>query len=517
MSKILFILLIILVVFLSIGTSLQFGLNGDDWQQIYFYKTIFKDFSSFFNLNSYTTNANNYTFAQLLMGFIYQLFSFNPFPYYLISIILRIIATLSFYPAVYSATKNKLAAFLSSVFFASMFAGIETTNWVFNMNTYLSISLLNLFIFLYFKNEFKAISVKTALLGLLLLLAFFVAPTRMHGLLFFIPLAALIKIKNFSKMEILNVIARSIILYLPIFILRLTERASKDTNYLNDFSQILSYKGNALAKLVKTISNTILPDRVLTSYVSENTKAVLIILLYAFLTVFFLKIWKKNPQFAKFGLLTLSLPIIFLIIPWLISPGQVLSSDQRYLIVPAAYLFCALALLFSFLWKQKNQLLKGIAFTLPLIIITINIFALRQYLNLFAKNGRLTTDINKQFEYLNSEIKDINANAPVVFLFIPDNPSYLYNAITFGFTYHMMLTNPNFTLDFQKSPFPADNMDSLLNVLGSKDSSELHRYGYDPVQIPLENVYIFKLENKTLTNITGIGREELKKKLPNLN
>ena len=137
-------LIVTLIAVFGVRQSLNFALNGDDWQALYFYLTRFTDFQSHFDIKNFSTGVSNYTFAHIIMGLIYQVFSFDPFSYYFVSMILRTFAAISFYPAIHAATKDQLAAILSSVFFATMFTGIETTNWVFNMNTYISISLFNL-------------------------------------------------------------------------------------------------------------------------------------------------------------------------------------------------------------------------------------------------------------------------------------------------------------------------------------------------------------------------------------
>lgn len=514
MKFFLFLLLIIFITFFAIGQSLHFALDGDSWLTLYRYIKDFTTFGSHFDLKNYSTDYGNYVFADIIMGIIYRLFSFNPFPYYLISIIFRVVTAISFYPAVFAATKDKFAAILASIFFASMYAGIETTNWVFNMNTYVSISLFNFFIYLYYSKEFKILSLRGISTSLILALSFIVTQNRMHGLLFIIPLLALFKIHKFNKENLGKALIRLVVLFLPIFVYRFVTKSSNDTAYADSFVQALSQWKNLILSIFSSIGNALVPEKIYTIFNTTNeSKAIFVFLVFFIL---FLSLFKKDFRSKKyfFTLISLSISIFFLIIPLILyGPSGTLSSDHRYLIIPGAYLLVAFAILLSDLLRQKNQFFKTGAITLIIIIITVNLISLRNYFSMLSENGRSAGEAERQFKFIISQIETPRNDAPLVFLFIPDNPLYLYNAITFGFSYHLILIDNRFGLGIQKAPFPVDNLDSLLDVLSSEQSSELRRYGYNPIKIPIENVYMFQLQNKTLTNITPWAREYLTGKL----
>lgn len=497
------------------GRSLQFALNGDDWQALYFYLLRFTTFSSHFDINNFfATDVSNYTFAHIIMGLIYRLFSYNPFPYFLISMILRIITAVSFYPAVAAATKNKVAGYLSAIFFASMFAGIETTNWVFNMNTYVSLSFMNLFIFIYFSKDQKVFSITTFFLSVISFAIFFSAPTRMHGFLIILPLILLTKVRHLNIYSLKKLLIESLFFYLPILIVRYLTLFKNDKNLVEIFSQILKYDKSVFSNLLATLGNSFIPDRTLAFFVGKsNSETLFISVLYIVLIIFFYKTRKKYLSLTQFGLASLIFPIAFLIIPWLINPNAVLSSDHRYQIIPGAYIMVIFAIFISILWQSKMGLYKSIAILLAATIILVNFFTLRNYFDFLSKKGRLAQDVERQFNFIKSQIDKPNPQYPTVFLFIPDDPFYLYNAVTFGFQYHWMVIDPRFGMDYQKSPFPADNIDSLIDVLSGPESKELKRYGYKPVKIPIENVYAFTLNNKNLSNVSEQVRDTLKKKL----
>jgi len=165
------------------------------------------------------------------------------------------------------------------------------------------------------------------------------------------------------------------------------------------------------------------------------------------------------------------------------------------------------------LLKQENKSLKTLSNLVIPIIIIMNSLSLQSYFNMYLSQGRKADYADKLFTQIQNDENYSYNNKPLVFLFTTDNPFKLYNSITFGFPYHSILTNKKFGLDIQKAPFVVDNFESLVNVISSENSSELKRYGYKPVKIPIENVYFYKFENDRLTNVTKEGRESLTKEL----
>lgn len=512
-----FFLSIILLTYFSLNKTLSFGLTGDDWFTLYRYILDFPTFAAHFNLTNYINNHSNYNFADLIMGLIYRQFSFNPFPYYLISMIMRIITAISFFFAVSMATKDKLTGYISTLLFSVMFAGIETTNWVFNMNTYLSITLFNLFIYLYIRKDSLNFFLKNLILGLFLGLSFIITPNRMHGLLFAIPFIALIKMEKINFYNLKYFFLRLCIFYFPIFGFRFLFRSTDDMAYSTIIIQSLT-KTNFLNSILVNLSSTILPDNLYKVIgIPQGGRIFISFFVFLSILIFFYKMLKKTPYISKFVLLCAGLVFSFTVIPLLVfNPNMIMSSDHRYLIIPGAYIMVIYAAAFSVLWKSRSKILKTSAIYLFVIIFSSNLLSLKNYFNDLSNKGRLAIDSQQQFSYIISQVNRPNNNAPIVLLFLPDDIHYLYNAITFGLPYHMMLIDERMGLEIQKAPLAADDLKSLINVLSSKDSGELKRYGYKPVNIPLENVFVFTLQNKILANITPQARAELKKLIPSL-
>lgn len=515
MTKILLTLLlpISFLTYFGLYKTFSFGLTGDDWLTLYRYILDFPTFSSHFSISSYINDHSNYNFADLIMGIIYRQFSFNPFPYYLISMIIRIITSISFYFAVSKATKSKLAGYISAFLFSVMFAGIETTNWVFNMNTYISIIFLNLFIYLFTKDDNFAFIFKNLILGIILVLSFIITPNRMHGLIFAIPLMVLFKFDKTDSVYLKKFFLRIILFLLPILLFRFSIRSISDASYTDTILKSIS-QIDFLRSILIGIRNSAMPENVYNIFgIFKDVKAIIIFFAILFFAVFLWRNLKKYPDLSKFALLSLGVSLSFIIMPILIfGPKMLLSSDHRYLIIPGSFFMVFYSVIFSLVQKNSKHFLKGFSLMLLIFIFFVNLFYLRNYFNYLADSGRLALDSQKQFNYLLTQIVPSKDSSPIVLLFIPDEPFYLYNAITFGIPYHLMLIDSRFGLDIQRAPFAVDNLQSLIDVLSSKDSKELKRYGYPPVEIPLENVYAFSLQNKNLTNITPEVRKYLKEK-----
>lgn len=506
----------IILTYLCLNKTLSFGLTGDDWLALYRYILDFPTLAAHFNLANYINDHSNYNFADLLMGIIYHQFSFNPLPYYLTSMIIRVITVCSFYYAVSMAARDKLAGYVSALLFSVMFIGIETTNWVFNMNTYISMIIFNFFIYFYTKKDSQNFILKSLSLSLILGLSFIITPNRMHGLLFAIPFIALIKIKKIDIENLKQFFLRVLIFYLPIFGFRFLFRSTNDITYNTIILKSLA-KADFLYSILASLGNSIIPENIYNLLgISQSGKAFVAFFVLLSIGIFFYRQLRTYPSLAKVGLLSLSFVVSFILMPLLVFDPVIISSEHRYLIIPGAYMIVIYSCIFIVLWRSKKQILITPALLMIGVIFFTNFFSLNYYFNDLASKGRLTTDSQQQFTYLITQINRPNNNAPIVLLFVPDDINYLYNAITFGLPYHLLLIDKRMGMDMQKAPFAADDVKSLINVLSSKESSELKRYGYKPIKIPLENVFVFTLKSKTLANITPEARDELRKFVPGL-
>ncbi len=172
--------------------SFNLGLYGDDWQHLY---NLWRDFfvyhrKSFFDIRSY---LNPYWPNYLYLGIINHFWGFYPPAYFIASFMMRIFANISLYFLTFELTKSRFAAILSTILFLFSAAGLQTTDWVFNMNTYLGIGFLSLASTFYLKiRNINTIKSRYFILFIpTFTLALAIVPTRMHGAIPFLILTDL--------------------------------------------------------------------------------------------------------------------------------------------------------------------------------------------------------------------------------------------------------------------------------------------------------------------------------------
>lgn len=204
MKLLIFAFSIVLVLSLfTLFPSFHLALFGDDWLVFYRY---LKDLGpgSSGPYNNFTFLFTPYGSFDVLMGFLKNFYGYNSTPYYITSYVFRLIASFSFYPIIYYFTKNKYAAIFAIVFFSITSVGLDTTNWVFNMPSYITIAFLNLFLYLFFLSREPRKGKLFLLSGLFYYLAYVITPIRMHGslpLVFLLELFWLFRNRNLSAIK----------------------------------------------------------------------------------------------------------------------------------------------------------------------------------------------------------------------------------------------------------------------------------------------------------------------------
>lgn len=97
-----------------------------------------------------------------------------------------------------------------------------------------------------------------------------------------------------------------------------------------------------------------------------------------------------------------------------------------------------------------------------------------------------------------------------VFLFLGDgtNGSILHDSITFGFPPHMALL---YNITNNKAPLVLESWEEVVSAVSDGEAFIKH-YGIAKDPIPVDNVYVFKLEGKDhLIDLTTKARKELLK------
>lgn len=179
--------------YLLLQKTFNLALYGDDWEQLYNLWLSFDVLKtlSFFDIKSY---LNPYWPQYLFLGIIRFFFGYDPTAYFASSLFLRILATISLFFLVRKLTKKSLPAYLSTLIFTFSATGLQTTDWVFNMNTYAGVFFLNIsFIFYLMMRDSKVLFfLKLLLFIIFFTLALGIVPVRMHGAVIFISITEFI-------------------------------------------------------------------------------------------------------------------------------------------------------------------------------------------------------------------------------------------------------------------------------------------------------------------------------------
>lgn len=583
-SSLLVSLLIIIVSFLIFYPSFNLGLTGDDWLAFYRYINHLGP-NSTYNYNHLTYFLTPYGAQDILMGFLYKFLGNNASPYYQISFLFRMIAAFSFYPIVKYLTKNNIASFFAVLFFSVTPVGLDTTNWVFNMPSYITITLFNLFLFFFLISRETRKPKALLLSGLFYYLSYVTTPIRMHGSLLFILLIEMFwLIQKRDKVTLRKVTLRILMIVAIFLFIRYSghsqgppEEVSQRfmlgiTTSLKFFDQgrfdfifyplimfggmfipdllIPPFSVNSSTQLLVQIAlpalvvfviiglfflrNLSSKQKKLTRYLIvvsiswvtivtiirkfnhetlSNSQYIFLLLIggYLLLLIFYL-LWHfyKQIKTANAIFLAASWSILAFFFAWWWVPQSIFSTTYRYLIVSTVGISILLSMIIS-LGKSKKQQIA--LFSFLLFLTFIHAFASYSYFNQLRKvrSQELYNNIWSKMPYF-PEIK--TASRPIIFYFegvTPDDSAILYHVITFGFPPHMgVLYN---IIDNAKVPLVMDSWEEIVSAV--KDGkSFIRQYGKAIDPIPIENIYVFKLEGTdNLIDVTEESREKLKQEL----
>lgn len=171
-----------LISILVFRKSFNLGLYGDDWLQLY---NLWLSFDvnkqlSYFDVRSY---IGAYWPQYLFLGIIKYFFGYASSAYFETSLFLRILATISLFFLGYKISKSLPVAFFASLVFIFTAAGLQTTDWVFNMNTYAGMFFFNFSMIFYLNirklKTFFSFQYIAFISSFTLALAS--VPVRMHG------------------------------------------------------------------------------------------------------------------------------------------------------------------------------------------------------------------------------------------------------------------------------------------------------------------------------------------------
>ncbi len=294
----LFVLLPILAT-LVFRKSFNLGLYGDDWQHLY---NLWRDFfvyktKSFFDIKSY---LNPYWPEYLYLGIINHFWGYYPPAYFIASFLMRLFANIALYFFSFELTKSRLAAFLTTVIFLVCAAGLQTTDWVFNMNTFAGLGLLAIAATIYLKirplKTFRSLYWFAFIV--LFTLALAIVPTRMHGAAPFIVLMEFcllfssgIKKIKLDKYLIVRLFLPILIFYMLIHLRSFGEESYAGGRFNDSYKlvQALIQKGfySFWLYFLAIISHQLLPDNIAFPFKNNLTWA---LVFEGLLSIFFMGI-----------------------------------------------------------------------------------------------------------------------------------------------------------------------------------------------------------------------------------
>ncbi len=236
LSLLILIPLVAILQYLILKPHLRYAFADVDWMFLLYFKQLS---AQYHDSVSHFVNAWNkwgvYTYQVYYIGLIEQFFgraynnevvaSFAYRNFQITTLIFKVIATLSIYPVIFLLTKNKLAAFLTTLIYAISYSSVGVMYTVVTSGLFVAIPVMNLFFAWYFyliskgKNKILEILIGLALFIITILLA----TERMYPLL---PAVILIEVfwwfKNgFSKAILLRGLKRLFIFLTPFVVVLL--------------------------------------------------------------------------------------------------------------------------------------------------------------------------------------------------------------------------------------------------------------------------------------------------------
>lgn len=254
---------------ISLWPILNFSLYGDDWMTLWVYAFQYGTIYSKYAVSSYLCPDGP---KFLFLGLLYEGFELNPLPYFIASMVLRILAAVSIYFFTVGISNNRIAGLLSSVFFAVCYIGLESTSWVFNANTYVAIIFVSFFVYFFYQSrrECSFYIYFTSLVFFTLALSF--ASPRMSAI-FIVVLGDflwLLRQPVLKKFKI--ILVRQLPLYLIAYLLKLVGTFGGGNDLSSRVVGGLEYGKNAIGQgrfdfllyPIANVGNIVLPDKVWT-------------------------------------------------------------------------------------------------------------------------------------------------------------------------------------------------------------------------------------------------------------
>lgn len=265
-----FLILIPVVVFLQfifLKDHLRYGFADVDWMFLLGFKELAVLFDNpVANIVESWKRGGVYTYQYYYIGLIENFFGLNYSTFQNVTIIFKIISTLSIYPLICLVTKNRLASFLATILYAVCYSSVGVMYTVVTSGLFVAIPVMSLFFIWYYhlltqeKNSFAGIFTGTVLFFATILLA----TERMYPL---VPTVALIELfwwfKNgYTKVYLFKGLKRLspfLVLFLAYFFYSPTTFTLLSGNTEVTYNKLLSGNWQVILSPVISLGSLFLP------------------------------------------------------------------------------------------------------------------------------------------------------------------------------------------------------------------------------------------------------------------
>ncbi|HCB23225.1 hypothetical protein A3H81_00515 [Candidatus Daviesbacteria bacterium RIFCSPLOWO2_02_FULL_38_18] len=212
--------LVFFIQFTLLQPIIQYRLFVEDWTMLTGYKYLYPNpFLRFVDV--WTGSGGLHTTAQIYyIGILSDFLGYNYRAFHVINVILKGIATLTLFPLVLILFRNKLLAFLTTIFYAISAGSAGPLIMVIKGGEYLAVSALNIFLIVYYYAISKKSIFLVALSSFLFLLTFLLSPSRMFPIFFLVLLVEIFwLVKSGSLKNLKFSLLRLLCFYIPVFLI----------------------------------------------------------------------------------------------------------------------------------------------------------------------------------------------------------------------------------------------------------------------------------------------------------
>ena len=518
--------LIILISLIFLFPSFSLSLDNDDWISISACR--FSDpVCGFFK---------PYGLQVWFFGSLYDFWGFNLSFYYILAFIFRSLAAFSILLLVFHLTRNKLAAFLSGLFFAITFTGIQTTFEPTNMIVYLAIIGCMIFLYFFFLTRDKLSLLNFTALNVSLFVTTILSPVRMSPLYiwqFMIDILWFIISPTKSKLKNLF-IRQTGIIALFIFLKSLGTfqfGEGQEDAFVNAaklslshiFQQLKNGDLSVFSNILIGLGNVIFPSRgnFIIDIFGPNLNLTIGALYIVFLiTLLGLVLKRKTAAFLMLFNFLLW-PFIFYLSFWVVSltanSELIIQSFRRYLLPLFVAITINLGLSLA-LTKNKFKTWHNIFISITVFLLLVHGFSLFGYLKDLSvyRNGPYV----KQFwQQIKAQVPKLPTKEGQVNVFYFEFDESIPANVSFNkFNYAVHNDFPRIAAIIynipQNSPHPpnprfSDSFEELVSYV--KDGSPFVKHGLKVEPVPWERIFAFRLEEDRIVDIKEIVKKRAEK------